>query len=549
MQNTRPYGFWLSPITSDLDCRRVDRALRGSAGRHQDLLARGAPAGARPQRAGATSSRRHAAGGDAERVQRAHPRARIRWRRRRWCATMWCTSRTWRTSGSTACAPGTDAAAADTGRRRPPLRRLGASTYRVPRWIGVRESHAGAGGPVDNTIVAVDSDRGKTGWALAGGNDFYSSPRLSPDGERLAWLTWRPSQHAMGRDRVVGRGHRRRTARLATAEDGRRRRGRIRASAGMVAGRRAVFHLRPQRLVESLPAGRRQRSRALPARGGIRASRTWAFGMSSYAFAGPDRDHLRLHGRTASAAWRSLTSQSLQLVPFDLPYTDYRRACARAGEAVFALLAAPPPTRSICSCSTWRPATPEVLRRSATLQPDSTRYFVRTASTSRSPPRAARRPMPSTTRRTNPDYVAPPGDQAAADGRSAMAARPRIAPSVLEPARSSIWTSRGIARARCELRRQHRLRPRLPRAPARANGASSTSTIASTARAHLADAGMVDRANASSSRGGSAGGYTTLVALTFRDVFTAGASYYGVSATWPRWRATRTSSNRATSNG
>jgi len=30
-------------------------------------------------------------------------------------------------------------------------------------------------------------------------------------------------------------------------------------------------------------------------------------------------------------------------------------------------------------------------------------------------------------------------------------------------------------------------------------------------------------------RGGSAGGYTTLCALTFRDVFKAGASYYGIS--------------------
>jgi dipeptidyl aminopeptidase/acylaminoacyl peptidase len=30
-------------------------------------------------------------------------------------------------------------------------------------------------------------------------------------------------------------------------------------------------------------------------------------------------------------------------------------------------------------------------------------------------------------------------------------------------------------------------------------------------------------------RGGSAGGYTTLCALTFTDVFTAGASYYGVA--------------------
>jgi dipeptidyl aminopeptidase/acylaminoacyl peptidase len=44
---------------------------------------------------------------------------------------------------------------------------------------------------------------------------------------------------------------------------------------------------------------------------------------------------------------------------------------------------------------------------------------------------------------------------------------------------------------------------------------------------HLARAGLVDR-DRMAITGGSAGGYTTLCALTFRDVFSAGASYYGV---------------------
>ncbi|MBO0798736.1 MAG: S9 family peptidase, partial [Blastocatellia bacterium] len=44
----------------------------------------------------------------------------------------------------------------------------------------------------------------------------------------------------------------------------------------------------------------------------------------------------------------------------------------------------------------------------------------------------------------------------------------------------------------------------------------------------LAELGRVDR-NRLAITGGSAGGYTTLCALTFRDVFKAGASYYGVS--------------------
>jgi len=48
-----------------------------------------------------------------------------------------------------------------------------------------------------------------------------------------------------------------------------------------------------------------------------------------------------------------------------------------------------------------------------------------------------------------------------------------------------------------------------------------------TAAKYLADAGLVDRARLII-KGGSAGGYTTLAALTFRDVFKAGASYYGV---------------------
>lgn len=45
---------------------------------------------------------------------------------------------------------------------------------------------------------------------------------------------------------------------------------------------------------------------------------------------------------------------------------------------------------------------------------------------------------------------------------------------------------------------------------------------------YLADQGRVDREKMAI-KGGSAGGYTTLAALTFRDVFKAGASYYGVS--------------------
>jgi len=45
---------------------------------------------------------------------------------------------------------------------------------------------------------------------------------------------------------------------------------------------------------------------------------------------------------------------------------------------------------------------------------------------------------------------------------------------------------------------------------------------------YLIESGEVDGERAAI-RGGSAGGYTTLAALTLRDTFKAGASYYGVS--------------------
>ena len=58
------------------------------------------------------------------------------------------------------------------------------------RLIGVRELHGEDGqGEPSNTICAIGiADGGET--VLAQGADFYSSPRLSPDGRALAWLTW-----------------------------------------------------------------------------------------------------------------------------------------------------------------------------------------------------------------------------------------------------------------------------------------------------------------------------------------------------------------------
>ncbi|HZQ48821.1 MAG TPA: prolyl oligopeptidase family serine peptidase [Candidatus Dormibacteraeota bacterium] len=54
----------------------------------------------------------------------------------------------------------------------------------------VREDHTDTSREAVNTLVALDALRDRDAITIASGNDFYSTPRLSADGDRLAWLTW-----------------------------------------------------------------------------------------------------------------------------------------------------------------------------------------------------------------------------------------------------------------------------------------------------------------------------------------------------------------------
>ena len=61
------------------------------------------------------------------------------------------------------------------------------------RLIAVREDHepdmVAKHGEWINDLVAIDLDSGEVS-VLASGSDFYSAPRLSPDGSTLVWLEW-----------------------------------------------------------------------------------------------------------------------------------------------------------------------------------------------------------------------------------------------------------------------------------------------------------------------------------------------------------------------
>ena len=59
-------------------------------------------------------------------------------------------------------------------------------------WIGVRERHAESDRSSDvvNELVALPTDGSAEPAVIASGRDFYSNPRVSPDGTRLCFLAW-----------------------------------------------------------------------------------------------------------------------------------------------------------------------------------------------------------------------------------------------------------------------------------------------------------------------------------------------------------------------
>ena len=58
------------------------------------------------------------------------------------------------------------------------------------RLYAVREDHTTGASEAVNSIVSLDAQGQQDTFTIAAGNDFYSSPKLSPDGKRIAWTTW-----------------------------------------------------------------------------------------------------------------------------------------------------------------------------------------------------------------------------------------------------------------------------------------------------------------------------------------------------------------------
>ncbi|HLB47228.1 MAG TPA: S9 family peptidase, partial [Anaerolineales bacterium] len=384
----------------------------------------------------------------------------------------------------------------------------------------VREDHTGKGEAV-NTIVSLKLDGDDAGGrVLVSGNDFYSTPRLSPDGRRLAWLTWsHPNMPWDGAELWAA----------DVNDDGSLR------DANKLAGGRDESIFQPEWSPDGVlhfvsdrtgwwnlyrwndEAQDEEPLYTTDAEFGVPQ---WVFRQSTYAFESADRIVCTFI-RNGEPHLALLNTTTHELKEISTPYSEFNSLRAGPGYAVFVAGS----TLELTCIVRLDLATgkTEVLRRSSSVSVDPA-YI--------SAPQAIEFPTENGLTAHaffypphNSDFAAPRGDQppllVISHGGPTAAASPALDLEL------QYWTSRGFGvldvnyGGSTGYGRAYR---------ERLNGQWGLVDVDDCVNGaqYLVKRGDAD-GNRLIIRGGSAGGYTTLAALTFRDVFKAGASYFGIS--------------------
>jgi dipeptidyl aminopeptidase/acylaminoacyl peptidase len=386
------------------------------------------------------------------------------------------------------------------------------------RLICVREDHRENDREAINTLVAMPVDGGKE-QVLVSGNDFYSSPRVSPNGSRLAWLTWNhPNMPWDGCELWAGE----------IAGDG------TIANQQLVAGgpRESIFQ------PEWSPDGtlyfvsdrsgwwniyRAASDAAIECVCEMEAefgAPQWIFGLSTYAFESADRIVCTFAER---GVWRLgiIDTHTGKLQRIDAPYTEISFVCAAPGRAVFRAGSPREPFSIIEMDLASR--TTKVLQRAS--KSNIAAGFI-------SEPQAIEFPTENGLT-AHGFYYPPKNSEFAAPNleRPLLLVKSHGGPTSAANAVLALgiqyWTSRGVAVLDVNYGGSTGY-GRAYRERLNGNwGIVDVDDCVNGAR-FLATRGDAD-GNRLMIDGGSAGGYTTLCALTFRDQFKAGASHFGVS--------------------
>jgi dipeptidyl aminopeptidase/acylaminoacyl peptidase len=386
------------------------------------------------------------------------------------------------------------------------------------RIICVCEDHTRNDKEPENFIAAVDLSGTGTVTKLVAGNDFYSSPRISPDGSQLAWTTWNhpnmpwdytelwvaeidkdgdiinPVKLAGGSDEWVSE--------PKYSPDG------------------VLYFLSERTGWLNLYRYRNGNIEPLCDMEAEFGSPHWVFGQSTYAFDSEKRI-LCTYSQSGESYMAILDTETLEFRRIETRYSSFSSIKTTPGYAVF-LAASPTETDSVVrlDLSTGRT---EVLRRATDINVGAGYLSI---------PEAIEFPTENGLtahaffyRPKNSDFAAPAGEKppliVMSHGGPTSAIDDSFGLSI------QYWTSRGFAVADVNYGGStgygREYRQRLDGMW----GIVDVDDCANCAR-YLIERGQVD-GERTAIRGGSAGGYTTLASLAFRDVFRAGASYYGVS--------------------
>lgn len=432
----------------------------------------------------------------------------------------------------------------------------GVVTHDGERTICVREWH-GAPGATEarNEIVVLPADGSSEPTVLVGGArgpDFVSSPRLGPDESSLCWLQWNhPDMPWDGAELWVAELDRGSVVATPTLE------GAVRLAGG---GGEAVAQPRwdPEGrlwfvsdhhgwwdLYAFTEPGRPDATSAideqLRADDGDWAQAHWVFGQSWFDFVPDGRGMIacRRKDGTDQLAWRAAPERGDdgpsawgEPVWLDLDVTAVDGVVA-GPDGVVGLVAASLRSEPRVVTIDTRSSRPDqfelrIERPARELGLAADRISVPEHLEFPTPPGANGAPAVAYVlvyAPVNPEFVGPPGQVppliVMSHGGPTSSARPQLNLSV------QYWTSRGFAVADVNYRGSTGYGRSFRLALNDRWGITDVDDCIAAAR-YLAGHNRVD-GNRLAIRGGSAGGYTTLCALTFHDEFTAGCSLYGVA--------------------
>ncbi len=385
------------------------------------------------------------------------------------------------------------------------------------RLFSVREDHSSPGEAV-NTIASINLNGVNAGKVILSGTDFYSSPRLSPDGSQLAWLMWNhPNMPWDGTELWVGKlsddGSVTEQERVAGGVDESIFQPEWSPSGTLyfVSDRTGWWNLYRWQEYKIEPLCPLDAEFGQP---------QWVFGTSLYAFASEQRI-VCTYTKNGHDYLATLDTKTRKLETVELPFTTISQI--RAGDArVVFIGASGTEATSIVSLDLVTKSF-EVLRRSRETAVDD--GYIAAGQSIEFPTAGGLTAHGYFYPPRNRDYAAPAHEKppllVMSHGGPTSSTSSSLKYSI------QYWTSRGIAVLDVNYGGSSGY-GRAYRQRLNGNwGIVDVDDCVNGAR-YLAERGEVD-GDRLAIRGGSAGGYTTLCALTFRDTFKAGASHYGIS--------------------